>query len=160
MEIIMCANAHHHPLIPMNSFLRLIRHFGHELVLGKSNLGWLTVKLPFQVIHDWSMYLNPIPRYGKQNFFELKRQIIRMLLSSDAFAWFLPLVEYRYSYQIPCDPPDPSVDYYSTDFAYSETLEFFLWYKLTLVSQILYFNFGSILPKNYPLLLMVAILIR
>src|SRR4051812_39248067 len=37
MEIIMCANAPNHPLIPMNSFFRLRCHSRRELVLGKSN---------------------------------------------------------------------------------------------------------------------------
>src|SRR3954467_4184207 len=31
MEIIMCANAPNHPLIPMKSFASLRRHSGHEL---------------------------------------------------------------------------------------------------------------------------------
>ena len=113
-----------------------------------------------RLIYPWSEHLLLISPIGNHNFFELKRWIIRMLLSSDAFAWFLPLVEYRYSYQIPCGPPDPSVDYCSTDFAYSETFEFFMWYELTLVSQILYFNFRSLLPKMYPLTSDVLVLIR
>src|SRR3954468_13668897 len=78
-----------------------------------------------QLMYPWSEHLLLISPVGNQNSFELKRRIIRMLLSSDAFACYLPLFEYRYSYQIPCRPPDPSVDYYSTDFAYSKTLEFF-----------------------------------
>ena len=47
--IIMCASAHHHQLIPMNPLFWLRRHSGHELVLGKSNLNWLTVKLVFNL---------------------------------------------------------------------------------------------------------------
>ena len=54
----------------------------------------------------WSMYLNLIHRYGNHNSFELKPRIISMLLSSDAFAFFLLMVEYRYSYQTLCTPPD------------------------------------------------------
>ena len=42
--IIMCAGARNHSLIPMKSFFWLRRHPGHELVLGKSNLDWSTVK--------------------------------------------------------------------------------------------------------------------
>ena len=41
----MSVNARNRPLIPVNSFFRLRRHSGHELVLGKSNREWLTVKL-------------------------------------------------------------------------------------------------------------------
>src|ERR1041384_2450671 len=37
MEIIICVNAHNHPLIPVNSFFRLRRHSRHELVPDKSN---------------------------------------------------------------------------------------------------------------------------
>src|SRR4051812_18671502 len=95
---------------------------------------WILENQPFvdcpyksvQLIYPWSGHLLPISPIGKQNSFELKRRIIWMLLSSDASPLFLLLVEYCYSYHIPCDPPDPSVDYYSTDFAYSKTLEFFL----------------------------------
>src|SRR3954468_23504678 len=79
-----------------------------------------------QLIYPWSEHLLLISPIGNHNSFELRRRFIHMLLSSDAFALFLPLVEYRYSYQIPCGPPDPLVDYFSTDFAYSETLEFFV----------------------------------
>src|SRR4051812_35445761 len=97
-------------------------------------MSWISVNQTFvdcmyqsvQLIYPWSEHLLLIYPIVNHISFELKLQIIRMLLSSDAFAWFLPLVEYRYSYQIPCGPPDPLVDYYLTDFAYSKTLEFFL----------------------------------
>src|SRR3954465_10849163 len=79
-----------------------------------------------QLIYPWPEYLLLISPIGNQNSFELKRRIIQMLLSSDASSLFILLVEYRYSYQVPCGPPDPSVGYCSTDFAYSETLEFSL----------------------------------
>ena len=71
-----------------------------------------------QLVHVRSMYLDLIHRYKNQKSFELRRRIIQMLISSDAFTLFLLLVEYRYSYQIPCGPPDPLVDYDLTDLAY------------------------------------------
>src|ERR1041384_4425972 len=78
-----------------------------------------------QLIYARSEHLLLISSIGNRNSFELRCQIIQMLLSSDVLTCFLPLVEYRYSYQIPCGPPDPLVDYDLTDFAYSKTLEFF-----------------------------------
>ena len=48
-----------------------------------------------QLIYPWSEHLLLISPIGNQNSFELKRRIIWMLLSSDAFAWILSLVEYR-----------------------------------------------------------------
>src|SRR3954466_12879681 len=77
-----------------------------------------------QLVHVRSMYLDLIHRYKNHKSFELRRRIIQMLISSDAFALFLLLDEYRYSYPIPCGPPDPSVDKYLTGLAYSKTLEF------------------------------------
>src|SRR3954468_24634390 len=101
-----------------------------------------------------STLISPV---GNHNSFELKRRIIQMLLSFDAFALFLLLVEYRYSYQIPCGPPDPSVDYYSTSLAYYKTLQFFPRYKFTLMSHILYFDPGTRLLKLYPLLMLFVV---
>src|SRR3954469_9506207 len=43
-----------------------------------------------QLIYPWSEHLLLISPIGNHIFFELKPQIIRMLLSSDAFAGFLP----------------------------------------------------------------------
>ena len=127
MEIIMCANAHNLPLIPMKSFS------GSDVI---PDMSWISENLTFvdcpyksvQLIYPWSEHLLLIPPIGNQNSFEFKRRIIRMILSSDVLAWFLPLVEYRYSYQIPCGPTDPLVYYYPTGPTYSKPLEFFPWY--------------------------------
>ena len=107
----MCANARNHRVIPMNSFFRLRRHSGHELVLGKSNLGWLSVK--FCTTYPSVIRASASdPSFWRSNSFELKRRIIQMLLSSDAFAFLLPMVGCWYSHQFLCWPPDLLVGCY------------------------------------------------
>ena len=89
MEIIMCENAHNHPLILMNSFFWLRRHSGHEMDLANQPF----IDCPYksvQLIYPWSEHLLLISPIGNQNSVELKRRVVRMLLSSDVFAWFFP----------------------------------------------------------------------
>ena len=80
------------------------------------DVGWFLVN---QFVNDWpSSFFPTCPClidvsgskhwYKNQNSFELKRRVIQTLLSSDDFAWFRPLVEYRYSYETPCTSPDLS----------------------------------------------------
>ena len=68
--------------------------------------------VPFNLLifssEHWLSILHP----GNHNSFEFNHRIIQMLLSSDAFAFVLLTVEYRYSYQILRTPPDLLVNYY------------------------------------------------
>ena len=128
------------------------------------DMSWISVNQTFvdcpyksvQLIYPWSEHLLLISPIGNQNSFELKRRIIRMLLSSNAFAWFLPWLS-----------TDTHIRFLAVHrflrwiivwliLHIQETLELFPWYELTLVSQILYFDFGSLHPKIYPFLLMVS----
>ena len=65
--------------------------------------GFRMCKISHIITHrvSWWTIRDLIHRYKNQKSFELRHRIIQMLLSSDAFALFLLLVEYRYSYQIP-----------------------------------------------------------
>ena len=54
----------------------------------------------------------------RSNSLWIQSSVNQMLLSSDDFAFFLLLDEYRYSPQILCGPPDPLVDYYPVDCAW------------------------------------------
>src|SRR4051794_34620278 len=65
-----------------------------------------------QLICPWSVHLLLISPIGNHNSFVFKQLIILMLLSSDAFVFFLLMVEYRYSHLTLYRPPDLFVDYY------------------------------------------------
>src|ERR1041385_2461495 len=54
-------------------------------------------------------------RSGKHDSLVLKHQIIPMLPSPDAFAFFLLPIKCRYSHRILCEPSDLFVDYYPTN---------------------------------------------
>src|ERR1041385_3907069 len=54
-------------------------------------------------------------RSGKHDSLVLKHQIIPMLPSPDAFAFFLLPIECRYSHRILCEPFDLFVGYYPTN---------------------------------------------
>jgi len=77
-------------------------------------MSWISVNQTFvncpyksvQLVYPWSGHLLLISPIGNHNSFVLKHRIIPMLLSPDAFAFFLLMVEYRYSYQTLCTPPD------------------------------------------------------
>ena len=68
----------------------------------------------FQLIHPWSERLLLILRLGNHTSLVFKHQTIQVILESNDSAFFLPLIEYRYSHQLCCGSPDPLLDYYPT----------------------------------------------
>jgi hypothetical protein len=67
-----------------------------------------------QLARIWSEHLILIHRSGYHNTIVFMPQTIQMFLKSDAFALFLPLIEYCYSHQVRCGSPNPLLGYYPT----------------------------------------------
>ena len=106
-----CAYAHNHQVILINYLS------GSDVILDMS--WFLAIQTfidcptkPFLLIHPWSERMLLILRFVKHDSFVFKRQTIQVFLESDASAFFLPLIEYRYSHQLCCGSPDPLLDYY------------------------------------------------
>ena len=117
----MSVNARNHRLILLNY------HSGSDVIL---NMSWLSTN---QIDVDrtpnvYSTYpflisaLLLIPCLGIHNSFAIELWISQLFLSYDLLAFFLLLVEYRCSHQIPYGPPDPLLDFIWQRPSYSITL--------------------------------------
>jgi hypothetical protein len=109
----MCAHARDHQVILLNYFsdsdvLPDMSWFSAIQTVIDCPTKSFNLSILDQSVCFWSFDLKIIiPLY-------FKHQTIRVILESDAFAFLLPLTEYRYSHQLRCGSPDPLLDYYLT----------------------------------------------
>ena len=75
-----------------------------------------------------------------------------MFLLSEAFAFFLHLIDYRYSHQLCRESPDPLLGCYPTMSFTSKVLWVFPWYIIPSVNCIICFDSDTLLLNSYLLL--------
>ena len=103
----------------------------------------------FNLLIFWSKRLLLIFYFWNHDFFAFKHRIIQMFLLSEAFAFFLHLIDYWYSHQLCRESPDPLLGCYPTVSFTSKILSVFPWYIIPSVYCIICFDFDTLLSNSY-----------